>query len=205
MSQILSLFSVPLYTSEISDLNFNNIVKEIEKLDMFQDTSGLESSTEEYLIDKLPELKQGIINHVNNYFYNILEYDESFKYYFPDSWVVRTSPVFKESKLHTHSNSLYSGVVYLDAPPGGGDILFARSQTSFSPTINLLIPKKNKNTLNCDNWVITPHTGQILIFPSYIPHKILSNKLDISRYSFAFNILPDNYRCEVVGGRVLDR
>ena len=205
MSQILSLFSTPIYTSEILDLNFDNIVDQIKKLDMHHDTPGLESSTEIYLIDKLPELKQKIINHVDNYFYDILEYHESFKYYFPDSWIVKTSPDFKESKLHSHANSLYSGVVYLHAPDEGGDILFARTQTSFSPSINLLIPKKKKNTLNCDNWIITPHTGQILLFPSYIPHRILSNKLDTFRYSFAFNILPDNYRSNRLTGRVLDR
>jgi uncharacterized protein (TIGR02466 family) len=205
MSQILSLFSTPIYTSEILDLNFDDTLNQVKKLNMSLDSSGIESSSDIYLIDKLPELKKSIIDNVNNYFYNILQFEESFKYYFPDSWVVKTNPDFKESKLHNHSNSLYSGVVYLDAPPGGGDIVFSRTQTSFSPSINLLIPKKNKNIFNCDNWVITPHTGLILIFPSYIPHRILFNRLDTPRYSFAFNILPDNYRCNSNTGRVLDR
>jgi uncharacterized protein (TIGR02466 family) len=205
MKEILTLFSTPIYSSKILNLKFNYIVDQIKKLNMFLDVPGLENSTEVYLIDKIPDLKQEIINHVNNYFYNILQYHESFKYYFPDSWVVKTTPDFKESKLHSHANSLYSGVVYLDTHDEGGDILFARSQTSFSPSINFLIPKKVKNTLNSDNWTITPCIGQILIFPSYIPHRILTNRSDSPRYSFAFNILPDNYKCDRLTGRVLDR
>lgn len=205
MKEILTLFSTPVYASEIFNLNLENILNQIKKLNMSFDDSGIEISSDIYLIDKLPELKIEIVKHVNNYFYNILQYEENFKYYFPDSWVVKTNPDFKQSRLHSHSNSLYSGVVYLNVPPGCGDILFARSQTTSSASINHIIPKKSENIFNSDSWIISPHSGQILIFPSYSQHQILANNLDSPRYSFAFNILPDNYRCNDTSGRVLDR
>ena len=79
-----------------------------------------------------------------------------------------------------------------------------RKLVKASQTLDI-IPKKSENTFNSDSWIISPHTGQILIFPSYTQHQILTNNLDSSRYSFAFNILPDNYRCNDTSGRVLDR
>ena len=38
--------------------------------------------------------------------------------------------------------------------------------------------------------MITPHKNGLVLFPSYLKHKILKHDSDIPRYSLAFNIVP---------------
>ena len=205
MNEIIPLFSTPLYFSKIENLDNEEIFSQIDQLNYTESYSKMLLSSEEYIIDRFPKLKQNIIDHTNVYLFDRLGF-EPFKYYFSDSWFVIVNPSGK-SKMHLHSNSLYSGIVYLNVSDDGGKIKFYSTETnSTKNTVKYIFKNKENNLLNSESWSISPSSGDILIFPSYLLHEVTKNESNNNRYSFAFNIFPENYRHGLAPGvRVTDR
>lgn len=205
MNEIIPLFSTPVYYSNIENLDYDEIASQLQ-LSNFKDSYlNILLSTEEYVIDKLPKLKQNIIEHVNNYLFNNLQY-KPYEYYFSDSWFVKIKSNGHSIK-HLHTNSMYSGVVYLDLPKSGGEIKFYSTENNSTlNTVKYLTDVKESNIYNSNSWSFKPTRGDILLFPSYLFHQVLLNESSDVRHSFAFNILPDNYRCRsVIGSRITER
>jgi uncharacterized protein (TIGR02466 family) len=204
MSEIIPLFSTPIYRSKIIDFDYGEISSQLENNSYIETYSNLYITSEEYIIDKLPKLKQNITNHLNTYLFEKLSYNP-FEYYFSDSWFVKIKPGGKSFK-HQHSNSLYSGVVYFDVPDDGGMIVFSSiERVNALNTIKLKLIEKEKTIYNSNTWAIKPMRGDILIFPSYIQHEVNLNESKEDRYSFAFNIFPVNYQCNILGARITQR
>ena len=206
MSELIPLFSTPLYCSIIIDLDYNEIniyLKNNNFVHSFHQNK-INLSTEEYIIDRLPKLKQNIITHLNIYLFEKLSF-EPFEYYFSDSWFVKVSPGGNSVK-HAHGNSLYSGVVYFDEIKEGGLIDFSSlGGISFMNSVKYILPTKVDTIFNSSTWSIKPLKGDILIFPSYINHEITRNESENDRYSFAFNIFPVNFKYHKVGARITQR
>ena len=202
MTELIPLFSEPLYHSKIESFDYNEVNKQIS-LSKFQETaSGLLCvSTEEYIIDLLPNLKSNIIKHVNTYLFDKLQLNP-FEYYFSDSWFVRIPPS-GYANIHMHTNSLYSGVVYIDVPERGGSIKFIHRPNGSNACVKYLLGIKEYNYFNSESWVISSNKGDIIITPSYVYHEVLKNESDKDRLSFAFNILPYNYKHKGLTSRVL--
>lgn len=207
MTEVFPLFSTPVYSSYIREIDFSSLLNVAKETEYTASQNGISISFKEYLIDDFKNLKSQIVDHVNNYLYNVLEINDSFQYYFTDSWFIKTEPQGESKFFHFHSNSLFSGVFYINAPPDCGNLMFSKNSTGSGSGeyVNIDIPYKNYNVFNSSNYSLFPETGKILIFPSYINHRILANKLNEDRYSFAFNILPENFTSNNTGNRVLDR
>jgi uncharacterized protein (TIGR02466 family) len=205
MSQVFPLFSTPLYSSFISQENLHGVL-DYAKTCIFEDgpPGNVSITSEDYIIDKLPRFKNSIIEKVNDYFLNYLKLAPSLSYYFPDSWFVKITPRSASSR-HSHANSLFSGVVYIDSE-NKGDITFFHPNCGGSlGSNNVRLSYIENNLNNLDHWIEKPENGKILIFPSYLQHKIHINFNDSDRYSFAFNILLENYRCNAYSAKVLER
>ena len=78
--------------------------------------------------------------------------------------------------LHSHPGQLVSGVFYLSVPEGAGKITFYDPRGPLPPFD--------------DTYQILPREGDLLIFPSWLPHLVTSSRTDPSspRVSVAFNI-----------------
>ena len=202
MKDIIPLFSTPFYKSRIEEYDYSEAFFQLDSA-KFKDTSnGVWISTDDYVIDRMPMLKQQIINHVNRYLFEGMGY-VPFDYYFPDSWFVKIGPTGL-SGMHRHCNSLYSGIVYLECPGAGGEIRFySPDGGSTNNVVRYMIDKKVNNLFNSEDWVFSPEKGDIMMFPSYCMHNVLVNRSNRNRYSFAFNILPFNYKCNEPGGKVI--
>ena len=73
--------------------------------------------------------------------------------------------------LHDHAHlSILSGVLYLQAEEGSGDLYFR---------------KEGINDLN-----LRPEVGKMVIFPPFLKHGVHSNDSRKDRISFAFNLFP---------------
>lgn len=87
---------------------------------------------------------------------------------------------------HVHTD-VFSGVFYLQAPEGSGKLVIQ------NPAINkmwdgcALAPEKNEFT--AESIRIEPVEGNIILFPSYIPHAVETNNHDEERISISFNII----------------
>lgn len=204
MHSITPLFSTPIYNSTIENIDLKNLRNIAEDSD-YESNNLFSITTENYLIDKFTELKKEIIKHVDTFLYDILEINEKeFFYYFPDSWFVRIKPG-GSSDFHFHKNSLFSGTVYIDTIEESGDIHFLNAVSNSFFGVSYYIPYKNQNILNCDQYKIKPVTGNIILFSSHLEHSITLNQSDKTRYSLAFNIMPDRYICRVPGFRIIER
>ena len=49
---------------------------------------------------------------------------------------------------------------------------------------------RNVNKSNCSSLFIKPEPKLLLLFPSYMYHRVMSHNIDAERLSLAFNIMP---------------
>jgi uncharacterized protein (TIGR02466 family) len=75
---------------------------------------------------------------------------------------------------HTHPNHLVSGVFYVSMPKRAGPILFRDPRGPLQPF---------------DDYItIHPKVGELLLFPSWLPHEVTATPDDEPRISIAFNM-----------------
>jgi uncharacterized protein (TIGR02466 family) len=87
---------------------------------------------------------------------------------------------------HLHSNSHYSGVLYLKTPEDSGDIHFINEQSTWSyPGLEYNLHCKNK--INIPSVSFTPTTQKLLLFPSFLKHFVDKSQSKELRYSLSFN------------------
>lgn len=90
---------------------------------------------------------------------------------------------------HIHSG-VFSGVYYLNAPPKSGELEIIN--TSLNPLWKGHEFVNDKNQFNCERVVISPHEGNILLFPSCLPHAVYPNNHEEERISISFNVTFQN-------------
>ena len=90
---------------------------------------------------------------------------------------------------HHHPQCNLAGVFWIKVPPKSGNLLFESpySFTSFTE-INCYTDKFRKNTNSYLTYSYRPIEGEIVIFPSFIPHSVLRNESNEDRISYSFNI-----------------
>ena len=87
---------------------------------------------------------------------------------------------------HVHGQ-VFSGVFYLLAPEESGKFVIS------NPAINRMWDgcklAENKNQFTGEQIKIAPVEGNIMIFPSYLPHAVETNNHDEERISISFNLI----------------
>jgi uncharacterized protein (TIGR02466 family) len=201
--QITPLFAIPLYKSTIPEIDLitkkklMNFEYEIPEDDGAPITH---QETDERFILNRPEfskLKKNIQDKIDHFLYEILEVERSQRWEITTSWVNRAPPGGYHA-MHWHSNSLISGVVYIETNPNSGAICFHKDRSHkniFTETIR--IDFINQNNLNSETLGFKPINNDILLFPSILNHSVSPNESDQDRYSLAFNVFP---RGIVAGG-----
>ncbi len=89
---------------------------------------------------------------------------------------------------HSHSNSIISGVYYLEDCDHTAPIQFHRAPgyvNLWPNTINL--PIKQHNALNIDVITVIPKKGELIMWPSHLAHSVPPNQSDTPRHTIAFN------------------
>lgn len=74
---------------------------------------------------------------------------------------------------HHHKNSLLSGILYINAPPNSGAVVFEDPRGPLPPFGRSLH--------------ITPHAGELILFPSWLMHQVLPSLTVEPRISVSFN------------------
>ena len=97
------------------------------------------------------------------------------------SWANKTI-TNEQHHLHTHPNSLISGIFYLTSHESGAT--FFEKEDSWKT--NLFF----NNDSNKINTKIKPTSGKLLLFPSQIRHGVTKIESLEERYSIAFNAFP---------------
>jgi uncharacterized protein (TIGR02466 family) len=168
MTEVLPLFSTPLYISQ-------DEVLDAPEVEYNRKSDSSISKSQQVLLD------QRFLNHK--------EIVEELKH--TCSWMVFHGRN-DFSPIHMHCNSMFSGVLYLSCNENSGDIKFSMPLTIptwSSSTLNPLWNVVDNNIFNSREFSYTPNSGDILIFPSHTFHEVEKNKSNINRYCLAFNYI----------------
>jgi len=191
--EVIPLFSIPLYKSELSPLDpltYQKLINhEWEKNEGF--VTHVETA-ERHLLDR-PEykgLKQAIQIHIDHFAYEVIGSQRDLCWEITTSWVNRSVNGDYHTS-HWHSNSLISGVFYINTNPDSGAIVFHKDKEHKNLWGDTLRVDWDKETdYNTEAVGILPKTNQLLMFPSILAHSVLTNTSNDNRYSLAFNVFP---------------
>jgi len=181
--RVTGIFPVPIYQTilnrEISteEKNFFN------KLERTKNSYNYNSKNN-YVLDEEPlsTLKKELFLRVEDYFQKIITPKTNVLPYITQSWVNWTKKG-EEHHKHAHSNSLFSGVFYIDADEEYDSIKFFKRHTYES----LSIEPHEYHLFNSESWTFKVKTGDIILFPSSLGHLVESKIGDNLRTSLSFN------------------
>jgi uncharacterized protein (TIGR02466 family) len=185
--RVMQLFATPVYTGILTSLTED--LKEIIKSQHYE---PLYSGKGEYTVNQrildLPELKlvkEEVDDHIETYARDVLKVDKAQQFYLTTSWALRQNQGdFANS--HSHTNSVISGVFYLNQGDGFGRLVFDKPYDNvFTKTLD---PSYTEFTpINSGKWAVEPMANLIVLFPSILKHGVDINKSQDTRYSLAFN------------------
>ena len=181
--RVTGLFPVPIYQTILNreltteEINFFN---QLEK----RKNSYNNNSKNNYVLDEKPlaTLKDELFLRVEDYFQKIIRPKDNVTPYITQSWVNWTK-TGEEHHKHAHSNSLFSGVFYIDADEEYDSIVFFKRNTYES----LSIESSEYHVFNSESWTFSVKTGDIILFPSSLSHKVESKIGNNLRTSLSFN------------------
>ena len=113
-----------------------------------------------------------------------LEYD--FKLEICNYWI-NINYTNNHNSRHTHPDTAFAGVFYLNNEEDHGDIVFSKPGVDLEKHILRSQKMHSYIKKNCSNFVIKPQKKDILMFPGFIPHQVQPNLSEKPRISMAFN------------------
>jgi uncharacterized protein (TIGR02466 family) len=183
---LIPLFSKLIYLNKINlSLKEEKILKEeIKKLKLkkIENSISMSENIEILKIDKLNFLKNKLMEEVENYTKNILKYENNF--IITTSWATNTK-INESSKPHTHTNSMLSGVFYVECDEKVDAISF----TNFNRSGWGLKPKEY-NIYNSSGYTFSVKKNLLILFPSETAHTVEKHEIEKERISIAFNLIP---------------
>jgi uncharacterized protein (TIGR02466 family) len=184
-SDINGIFPTPIY---ISKLNRKLSTKELSfvdksKLDIYKN-EGNTTSNDNYILNKEPfkNLKIELDLRIQDYFNKIICLEKKIKPYITQSWLNFTE-IYQYHHKHRHSNSLISGVFYINCNENFDKITFFSDKFS-----SIKFDIKEWNIWNSETWYFPIKTGDIILFPSSLNHMVETKKENNIRISLAFNV-----------------
>lgn len=128
-------------------------------------------------------LKNVFIKAVNDYSSRFMLYKN--KFCMTTSWFTKTEKN-RISVLHNHDNAMFCAVYYFGASDGiKSRIVFEKPVTS-----QFDLKPSNYNVLNGPSHVFEMENDSLLIFPSYLKHKVARHENNEVRKSLAINFIP---------------
>ena len=194
-SQVLDLFPTPVFVTKMPD-NLSNI---IPFLDAQAPNSGSdvanygERSNNSYILNEpeCVEVKKFVLEHVKEFAENVMLYDYD-TWELSQSWVSRKQPG-QHHMMHTHPNSLISGVFYYGEPSEQTPaIKFHKMQGGINQQVlqPAVKPDKRSSKFAWKEFAVNFAPGLLLLFPSYLFHSVPMNESKTIRSSVAFNVVP---------------
>ena len=147
------------------------------------------NSTNLHILDviQLRELRHKVESGIQEYMDHLGVDMDKISMNITTSWVNRYDKGHSTHQHH-HSNSIISGVYYLEDCDKTAPIQFHRAPgyvNLWPNTVNL--PIKQHNALNIDVITVIPKAGELIMWPSHLAHSVPPNQSDTARYTIAFN------------------
>lgn len=186
-AQILELFPTPIYKNNLSDYpDRESLIKDTE---LYRDNmSSCWTSFNKNVILSYPNLENVILKEIKFYTEEVLLIDTTkIVFYISRSWIVKHD--LKDfAQPHHHTNSLFSGILYINVDDESGNLGFPRSSSNSITPLNFQFDYKESNEFNTQIAYIKPENGDLLLFPSNVCHLVTENKSKNDRYVLIFDI-----------------
>jgi len=186
--EIHNLFPTPIFLTNIEreftkeELDFVKKNKELIKQNV-----GNVSTRDTYILQnpEFTNINNFLIECCKEYLKTIICTSNDIELYITQSWLNYTNES-EYHHLHSHPNSIISGVLYFNSNKENDSIKFENPLTSSGR--QLIRPeKKEYNVWNSDTWTFAVETGQLIMFPSSIAHSVDTKVGKNLRTSLAFN------------------
>ena len=182
-SQIETIFTSGIYQNTLN-FNLKEFCLNIQQLKSQNNRSGVNSWQSEDIVNDLPKDFLNCLNDEVNNYKNFLNSKK--KATIEEAWL-NINKKGSYNLEHEHPNCFISGVYYVNTPIDGGDIIFIHPST----TINYVWPVKNcfeqYNEFNSNIWTFKAEKNKLLLFPSWLKHRVEENKNNEDRISISFN------------------
>ena len=185
---VVPLFATPvaMFTLELDNVKILKSFKKLSYTLTKEDDDFLNKhtylGTDYSIVNKFPKLKASLEESLDYYIKHILQFKAEGQLI--QSWATKTGPG-GYSNTHRHANSWLTGCYY-PLPEENTQVEFLR-ETFFEYDTT---ERTADNIWNSYRYRITTVPNQLLIWPSYLPHRIRTNTGKQDRYSMAFTILP---------------
>jgi uncharacterized protein (TIGR02466 family) len=184
-SDIMGIFPTPIYSSKLNrhlskeELSFINKTK----LNVYINEGNTTSNDKNILENEVfKNLKDDLYLRVKDYFDKIISSSNNITPYITQSWLNYTETNQYHHK-HTHSNSLVSGVFYINCQEEYDRIKFFNEKYKA-----IVLDVENYNLYNSETWWLPVKTGDIILFPSSLTHMVETKQGNNTRISLAFNV-----------------
>ena len=178
------LFAEPFFRTNISDAISDEQIDYLKNLKMRKNKSNLISDNL-YIFEEpeLKSIKDAVQEALDLYAGEVMGITQTL--FVTQSWTLVNNPNVGMHG-HSHSNSLISGsLYYCELPQPVASMFFDRHNTYQQLQLN---PEQEKqNIFNTPLNVVTPETGEVILFSSGIQHFVEPNTSNQPRYSIAFN------------------
>tara|TARA_R110000772_G_scaffold13136_1_gene39232 strand:- start:716 stop:1369 length:654 start_codon:yes stop_codon:yes gene_type:complete len=184
-ARIIGVFPTPVYISQLNRKLTSLELKFVEKNKKnFTKNAGNTTSANNYILNEKPfkKLKKELGLRLNDYFQKIISSKNNITPFITQSWINYTEKDQYHHK-HTHSNSIISGVFYINCHETLDKITFFNESYS---TIKFEV--KNWNLFNSESWWFPVTTGDIFLFPSSLTHMVETKQGENTRISLSFNV-----------------
>jgi len=192
VTEIIDLFPLPLGVVECP-FNIEGIVNSFNKTEISneQEQSSIYGliSDDTYILDNpiYKSLADWILSSIQTYSEDILNWGEELR--LSQTWLTYKLP-HQKHEIHTHPNSLISGVFYYDVFDDYPAINFYNPIISLGrSTIQPKVKSPNSKYLR-ESISYTPNPNTLIIFPSFIPHSVPVNNTKQIRKALGINALP---------------
>jgi|TARA_R110002020_G_scaffold50883_2_gene144237 uncharacterized protein (TIGR02466 family) len=179
------IFPIPVYKAKLERGFTTQELRFVEKMKTkCVPNAANMTSTNNYVLNNssFATLKKEIDLFIEDYFSKILFPPKTISPYITQSWLNYTEPKGSHPK-HRHLNSYLSGVLYINADKAHDTITFEHDRYD---QINL--PTTEWNSFNSNSWSFPVESGDIVIFPSRLPHLVTKKKGKNTRVSLSFNV-----------------
>lgn len=192
--EVHGIFPIPIYTRENyleeKDLQLLSTLKDLPRSPHVDDTDLYGDRSENSYVLNLPALlplKLKIQQHVTEYANCVMALAGD--YVITQSWLSIKKPGQRHI-MHSHGNSIISGTFYFDNTESAEGLTFIRTEVSNSWQMMPLRNPHVNNQFSFTEITVDVENNMMILFPSYLAHKVSGNDTKNERYCLAFNCVP---------------
>lgn len=124
--------------------------------------------------------------------FNDLDYDPAYEPAIDNMWA-NVNPKYGYNRNHTHPNTLWSGVYYVQVPENAGRIYFSDPRAQSQVLTAHFNPETERKSEVWSEVYFDPIPGRLILFPSWLLHEVQPNMSNLAgqegdRISLSFNL-----------------